>query len=106
MSVTVTVRSRVPAYTAKSLVAVGLAVRKATLDVEALAKARAPVDTGFLRSSINSDVSATEGKVVAGAAYAVFVELGTHKMGAQPYMIPSLEQVVPSFEAALRAALT
>lgn len=106
MSVTVTVRSRVPVYTAAALVKVGLAVTKATFDTEALAKARAPVDTGYLRSAITGRmVGKTEGEVVSNADYSIYQEFGTYKMSAQPFMVPALEQVLPAFESAVKGAL-
>ena len=60
----------------------------------------APVDTGFLRSSIT--VGNPEGgsvrpgdltvQVGPEAAYGAFVEYGTARAGAQPYMTPASEQ--------------
>ena len=57
------------------------------------AKRVVPVDTGFLRSSITMSSAGNTATVTAAAGYALFVELGTHKMAAQPYLIPGLEQV-------------
>lgn len=54
-----------------------------------------PVDTGFLRSTINAapddDLEAT---CEAGAEYAQYVEYGTYKMGAQPYFEPALNAAI------------
>lgn len=106
MAVTVIVHSRVPAYTAVSLAKVAAAVSKATFDVETQAKARAPVDTGFLRSAITGRmVGTTEGEVVANADYSIFQEFGTYRMAAHPFMVPAVEQVVPAFQQMIRAAL-
>lgn len=54
------------------------------------AKRFAPVDTGFLRSSIQA-TPAENGKatVRAGAPYAGFVEMGTSRMRARPYLRPA-----------------
>jgi HK97 gp10 family phage protein len=105
MGFVVNVASRVPGYTAKANAAIAAAINKATFDIEAHAKGRAPVDTGHLRSSIAGRMEGqTTGVVEAGAHYAVFVEFGTYKMGAQPYMVPALEQVKPSLQAAIKAA--
>lgn len=82
-------------------------VRKNTLAVERGAKLRAPVDTGNLRSSINSSFSGDAigspfvGEVGPEAFYGVFVELGTARMGPQPYLGPAFDEVEPSFLAAL-----
>jgi len=80
-----------------------VAARKALLDIEAGAKARAPVDTGFLRNSIRATqyVTAIGGEVVAGANYAHFVEYGTSRMAPKPYMGPAVDAVLPSFEQAI-----
>lgn len=57
------------------------------------ARARAPVETGFLRSSIHVESVSTgkEANIVVGADYGLFVEYGTYKMAAQPYLNPALE---------------
>jgi HK97 gp10 family phage protein len=65
--------------------------------VEAAAKLKAPVDTGFLRSSIqasilNSTRSSAEAIVAAQALYAIYVEMGTVNMRAQPYLRPALDE--------------
>ena len=57
------------------------------------AKTVVPVDTGFLRSTLGVEESGKIVKIVAMAGYASFVELGTYKMGAQPYLRPAYEQI-------------
>jgi HK97 gp10 family phage protein len=97
-------------------------VRKTAFEVEAAAKVLAPVDTGALKNSIYTVTSKSDGFSAAmGAAdelrpgsvagpipedpergqafvgpcvnYGIYVELGTHKMAAQPYLYPALAQV-------------
>ena len=69
---------------------------KAVLVVERQAKINADFtqgyQTGVLRSSITSEVSGLEGKVGTNKDYAPFVEFGTSKMGAQPFLFPALEE--------------
>ena len=71
---------------------------KATLDTQRVARERAPVDTGYLRSSIavtvqpGSSAGALVGEVTAGADYAVWIENGTSRTRPQPYMRPAFEQ--------------
>ena len=75
---------------------------KAGFMVERDAKILCPVDTGRLRSSINTKVNepALKANVIGGGEafdgtivkYARFVEQGTWKMAAQPYLIPALEK--------------
>lgn len=81
------------------------AVQTSTMAIESGAKQLAPVDTGQLRSSIKGKVSGFEGEVTALAEHAPFVEFGTRKMPAQPYMLPAAEQETPLFNAAIRRAV-
>lgn len=82
------------------------AVRKTALDIEAGAKAIVPVDTGNLKNSIQTkmedDLTATIGTHVE---YAPYVEYGTHRMAAQPYLTPSAEKARPGFEQAMKELL-
>jgi HK97 gp10 family phage protein len=75
-------------------------VRGAAFLCQRVAMQKAPVDTGFLRSSI------TVGRIGGGrlrpgdmdaqvgpeAEYGGYVEYGTSNAGAQPYMTPAAEQ--------------
>jgi len=65
---------------------------KACLMVERDAKKLCPVDTGRLRSSITHEIEGLTGRVGTNVEYARHVELGTHKMAAQPYLRPALHQ--------------
>lgn len=57
-----------------------------------LAQGICPVDTGFLKSSIEGSGKDTTGEIEATAEYAQYVEYGTWKMSAQPYFTPAVEQ--------------
>lgn len=86
----------------------GLVVRKAAFDMERGAKARAPVDTGYLKNSIYTEIVKNDrrvyaAEVVVGAEYGVFVEEGTSRMAPQPFMGPAFDAVLPGFLAALEA---
>lgn len=87
---------------AAAAAAAGLAVAKAAHDIEARAKNAAPVDTGFLKSSIRAD---QEGpftwRVDVQAEYGGYVEFGTSRMAARPYFTPAVEFVRPSFIQAM-----
>ena len=68
------------------------AVKSIAYDVEGDAKIKVPVKTGNLKSSIG--VRPIKSKlywVEAKADYAAYVELGTYKMSAQPYLGPAVE---------------
>ena len=76
---------------------------KAALDMVAGAQRRAPVDTGFLRNSIQANkIGPAHWRVTVGADYGIYVEYGTRFMGAQPYLIPTVAEVGPAFIAAMR----
>ena len=68
------------------------AMTRSVLKVEGDAKAIVPVDTGTLRRSITHEASATEGKVGTNVLYARYVEEGTRKMAARPYLKPALQK--------------
>lgn len=101
----VTLKSRIPELQ-KQLALASQVVRKTAFDVEAQAKLRAPVDTGFLRNSIHTEQeSELRASVNVGAEYGLFVEYGTSRMAAQPFLNPAVESVRPAFEAAVTALL-
>jgi HK97 gp10 family phage protein len=54
------------------------------------AKRIVPVDSGDLQRSIHTEVSAEGMFVVADEEYAAFVENGTSKQAAQPFLRPAL----------------
>ncbi|RLD18800.1 MAG: hypothetical protein DRI69_09645 [Bacteroidetes bacterium] len=72
---------------------------RAALEVEREAVALVPVDTGRLKGSIDvqevGDVLEVGSGVKAGSnvSYAHFVEFGTNKQAAQPYLQPAVEIV-------------
>lgn len=82
--------------------AIKAAINKAAFDTEALAKANAPVDTGFMKSSIHAVPGEGESSVNVGASYSWYVELGTHKMKAQPFLFPAYIKNVRVLKEVLR----
>lgn len=68
-------------------------LQKAVLTVESEAKKACPVDTGRLRSSITGRVEGTTGIVGTNVEYASYVEFGTDRQAAQPFLFPAAEQV-------------
>ena len=99
-------------------------VTEAASQIMVIARDNCPEDTGFLMSSIYMEThsESTYGQgiesppgdsyqleqieqppsgtayVAVAANYGIYVEMGTRKMGAQPYLIPALEQVGQSFQ--------
>ncbi len=90
------------------------AVQAGAFLIENDAKVNCPVRTGTLRRSIHTDVEQTDqdrvtAKVSPGVDYGVFVELGTRRQHAHPYLRPAFESrkqdAVQEVKAALGALL-
>ena len=81
---------------------------KSAFNVEEKAKDLCPVDTGLLRTSITSKVGAGHIPDWASAGtnrfYARYVEFGTHKMRAQPYLRPGFHNARPDIDSNLEKA--
>lgn len=60
--------------------------------VKGSARAKAPVDTGQLRSSISSQASGFNCLVGTNVEYGIYQELGTYKMPPHPFLVPALEE--------------
>src|SRR5579859_141775 len=89
------------------------AIAQAAHDVEEEAKARAAVRTGYMRDHIyrvtheGSDYQSgadvlpevekpsddTTAYVAAGASYSIYVEMGTSRAHAQPFLLPAADAV-------------
>ena len=78
------------------------AVAKTAADASAIAQTLAAVDTGYMRSTVGWEMlAAARAEFGATAHYAPYVEYGTYKMGAQPFIHPAADAVTPSLEAAI-----
>ena len=87
--------------------AIGVALEKIGLLAEGYAQMKCPVDTGNLRSSITHEVDAGEKAVYIGTnvEYAPYVELGTSKQKAQPYLRPAATEHGDQYRQVLKSAL-
>lgn len=67
------------------------ALTRIGLEAEGYAKKECPVDTGNLRNSITHEVVQSEKAVYIGTnvEYAAYVELGTVRTKAKPYLKPA-----------------
>lgn len=80
------------------------AARTWALNVSRLAKARAPVRTGYLKKSIYArKIGPKAWRVRVGASYGIYVEYGTRYMAAQPYLRPAIRIANKQFRKDLRA---
>ena len=84
-------------YNAFFLTAAGAVIIEIAVTIEGAAKRSCPVDTGRLRSSITHEIELVPGKVRgrvgSNVEYAAYVELGTRRTRAQPYLRPALASV-------------
>lgn len=72
--------------------AIRIALVRGALKVELAAKEMCPVDTGRLRGSITTDkryIQMFLVEVGTNVDYGPYVELGTKKMDARPYLFPA-----------------
>jgi len=87
--------------------AISRALEKVGLTAERYAKALTPVDTGRLRNSITHQVINGENVAVIGTnvEYAPYVELGTSRQEAQPYLVPAAENHLDEWRSILESEL-
>jgi HK97 gp10 family phage protein len=90
--------NNLPKIAAKLPEAVGVIVHKAAFDIEANAKAIVPIDSGTLHDSISTEFPTKTSAIIAPHTdYEVYVEYGTQRQRAKPYMRPAAEKVAPAF---------
>jgi len=82
-------------------------VAKSALNIQKGAKDRCPVGkTGMLKASITVDFyGEMSAEIGPHMPYAPYVEYGTKKMEAQPFLFPAFEQERPNFEKGLAEAV-
>ena len=79
----------------------------AAMVVQGAAIALSPVKTGNLRGSISFKVeSEDEARVGTNVEYAPYVEYGTKKMSAQPYLRPALDNNKSAIENMIKDAIS
>ena len=87
--------------------AVDAALEKIGLLAEGYAIKKCPVDTGHLRGSITHEVDFDGGAVYIGTnvEYAPYVELGTSRQKAQPFLRPAASEHGAQYRQVLKKAL-
>ena len=89
---TVVVYNAIPALIAIVEAEARAAVKKTADAIVRDARGRAPRATGYLRNSISAKVisEGKESEIMVEAPYAAFVEYGTYKMAARPFLSPAV----------------
>lgn len=84
-----------------ALIAIGMTA-------ETYAKRDCPVDTGRLRNSITHEVRMDENATYIGSnvEYAAFVEMGTKRMKARPYLRPAATNHTEEYKSLVKQALS
>ena len=72
---------------------------------ETYAKAQCPVDTGRLQASITHVREDLTAWVGSGVEYAAYVELGTSRASAQPYLGPAVHEHTEEYRGMVQGAL-
>ena len=87
--------------------AIGAALEEIGLLAENYAAKKCPVDTGNLRASITHGVDAGDNAVYIGTnvEYAPYVELGTSRQKAQPFLRPAASGHGAEYRQVLEKAL-
>lgn len=76
-----------------------VALEAVGLQAEGYAKLVCPVDTGRLRNSISHAVEGNTAYIGTNVEYAPYVEFGTHKQRAQPYLQPAATEHGDEYKA-------
>lgn len=74
-------------------------------EAKGYAKKLCPVDTGNLRNSIDYDVLDDTMQVGTNVEYASFVELGTSRQKAQPYLKPAIADHASKYQTMIKEEL-
>jgi HK97 gp10 family phage protein len=86
--------------------AVDAELNDAAEEIKFLAQELCPVDTGALKASIHVErIDHLAVQVRADAEYAAFVEYGTSRAPAQPFITPAIEAVRAGYEARIAKAI-
>lgn len=84
-------------------------IKVTALAIERNAKQKAPLDTGRLRGSITHNFSESMGGVEAdigtNVEYANYIEYGTRKRAAKPFLNPAFNEETQDLERRIEAAI-
>lgn len=78
-------------------------LEKIGLVAEGYAKKLTPVDTGRLRNSITHEVDGNDVYIGSNVEYAPYVELGTSKQKAQPFLKPAATEHSQTYKGILES---
>lgn len=82
-----------------------IALEKVGLMAERNAKIACPVDTGRLRSSISHTHDKNTAYIGTNVEYGPYVEMGTKKMAARPYLKPAIADHIQEYKNTIEQEL-
>ena len=91
-------KDALPEQIERALIAIGATA-------EGYAKEKCPVDTGRLRNSISYATDDDSVYIGTNVEYAAYVELGTSKSKARPYLKPAAENHTNEYRSLAESAL-
>ena len=78
----------------------------AARNIELKAKDRVPVDTGATKNSIIVTKPRNfQRRIGPSTKYAPYLEFGTHRMPARPFLVPALKSEEPKLQSAVAAMI-
>lgn len=84
---------------------VSAALEAIGLQAEGYAKMSCPVDTGRLRNSISHATQGNSAYIGTNVEYASYVEMGTSRMSARPYLKPAATEHGEEYKEIVRTYL-
>lgn len=106
MSIEIRVRANTEAVLNELKDRVVAALEAAGAQAENYAKLKCPVDTGLLRNSITHAQADEKTEVIGtNVEYAPYVEMGTSKQKAQPYLKPALTDHISEYKRIMESML-
>lgn len=99
MSMDFTITDNSALFKAAKDEAVARALEAIGLQAEGYAKMLAPVDTGRLRNSLTHTVEGDAAYIGTNVEYAPYVEYGTRRTKAQPFLKPAVQDHIDEYRA-------
>lgn len=82
------------------------ALEAAGIFIEVQAKKNSPVDTGNLRNSITHETEGNTTNIGSNVEYAPYVEMGTSRHSAQPFLAPAINDNLSKIESIIKQYLS
>ena len=85
---------------------IAVALETIGLRAERHAKAYCPVDTGRLRNSISHASDEDSAYIGTNVEYAPYVELGTSRQKAKPYLAPAVQKHIDEYKKIVKDTIS